>query len=768
MEDIYPFEVIETIFGQLEQASSCFRLVQLCPASELSDPIVCELIHHQVWDDVKYEALSWCWGDVSLNEPIVLQGFEWPAPANLVRALRHLRRRKETRVLWIDALSVMQGRYGKALDERAQQVQLMKTIYTNANHVVVWLGVPSQDVEVFLRAFFYDGRLLAEELRDNPDATIPSLLELLNNPWFSRLWIIQEVVLAKDASILCGELTFSLKRLFRELVLYRQRMQEKARSMQTISWHRALENFISQVTSIFIDQQDKRQKHLPPSVSSNNPYATFMNDQSSRHQTDTTDHVRAYAKLLTQCRYQQTSDPRDKVYGLLGLAHDSLSLLLSPDYNEEVPTALTRTAGAIINHSNNLYLLSQARKVAESDFIDHLPSWVPDWTTSEAFRDPWSHTPARDDREEHFRAGICADPTVSLSGPDTLLLEGVLVDKIWECALPLSGNYNDLASLRNALLPWGELANEASLGPISRALREDLPLDALIAQDEDAEELITAGRLSRFAEGNAHSDRDSWPQHGPATMAVIDREVVFWRVLLHDTLPVRMEELGKSGLASETRMRTESSLFNQSEILAPLLPESNMSKLSSASWGPIPVPAAATDHSSGTPKALDNQGMLNKGSLVELDWKTLALCMARTIGNWSVFQNIFEDEICLHVNTITRNQVLFVTEDGFLGMGPDSMTQGDEVWVLAGASHPFVLRPIVSDAMVYQLVGECYVSGVMYGEIHDEPSLSYHNRQHPIHSEPKVRAGLWSWLRSAARRKVDPAQQTVWEHILLQ
>ena len=765
MDEIYSLEVIETIFGELEHPSTCFRLVYLRPAAELSDPVVCELGTFKVWDDVKYEALSWCWGDVSLTEPISLQGFDWPAPANLVVALRHLRRKTDTRLLWVDALSIMQGRYSKTRNERAKQVQLMKTIYTNANHVMVWLGVPSENVEKFLKAFFFDGKLLAEELRDNPDDTIPSLLELLNNPWFSRLWIIQEVVLAKDASILCGHLTISLKKLFRELVLYRQRMQEKARSMQMVSWHRVLENFISQVALIFIDQQNKRQKQQTPNILSNNPFAPFMSHQSSNIRQGTVADLRTYARLITQCRYQQASDPRDKMYGLLGLAHDAVSTLLDPDYNEDVPAAYTRRTGAIIMDGKSLYLLSQARKAAESDFLYSLPSWVPDWTTQEAFRDPWSHTPARDVREKHFRAGTVADPTISLSGPETLVLKGVLIDKIEVCASPITGYYNDLASLRSAVSPWGKIADQASLGPVSTALRKNVsmpPEYITLAEAEAPAEFVLLPSQSGQHSGTRFQSKGS-----PMT-AVSDKEVVFWRVLLHDTLPVRMAELRKRGLASETRPRIEYSSFNVGEMLAPILPKSAIGNYSASGWQAIPVTSPWHELCSGVDEEADNPDALHEASLVELDWKTLALCMGRTIANWSAFQQIFEVELCVHFNTVVRNQVMFVTQDGFLGMGPDNMAEADEVWVFEGGSHPLVIRPIDSDATMYQLVGECYVSGIMYGEIFSEPSLSYHSRHSGSSGDPAVRAASWAWLKSKVHGQVKTYPPAVWQYVLLQ
>jgi hypothetical protein len=63
------------------------------------------------------------------------------------------------------------------------------------------------------------------------------------------------------------------------------------------------------------------------------------------------------------------------------------------------------------------------------------------------------------------------------------------------------------------------------------------------------------------------------------------------------------------------------------------------------------------------------------------------------------------------------NRCLFRTEQRHIGLGPDSLQPGDCVWVLSGGRVPFVLRQIdANDENRYELVGEAYVHGVMYGE----------------------------------------------------
>jgi hypothetical protein len=61
-----------------------------------------------------------------------------------------------------------------------------------------------------------------------------------------------------------------------------------------------------------------------------------------------------------------------------------------------------------------------------------------------------------------------------------------------------------------------------------------------------------------------------------------------------------------------------------------------------------------------------------------------------------------------------RERSFFTTKEGFIGLAPKAARTGDVVCVLLGCSSPLVLRPIESK---YQVVGECYVEGMMRGEL---------------------------------------------------
>ena len=64
--------------------------------------------------------------------------------SSLYYALHHLRQPDQSRYLWIDAICINQ----EDLDERSQQVGLMRQIYSQASHVVVWLGPEADDSPV--------------------------------------------------------------------------------------------------------------------------------------------------------------------------------------------------------------------------------------------------------------------------------------------------------------------------------------------------------------------------------------------------------------------------------------------------------------------------------------------------------------------------------------------------------------------------------------------------------------------------------------------
>ena len=157
-----------------------------------------------------YNALSWCWrspsDEVSKLEPLMIvyktRKYNFDVSRNLADALRTLKDRPDP--LWVDWICIDQ----KNTEERNNQVQLMSAIYGEANCVYVWLGSHSAESKT---AFEFIPELLKIDQfpRLVDDSTVHhkwrALKDLMMRDWFSRRWIIQEIALAHQATLLCGD-----------------------------------------------------------------------------------------------------------------------------------------------------------------------------------------------------------------------------------------------------------------------------------------------------------------------------------------------------------------------------------------------------------------------------------------------------------------------------------------------------------------------------------------------------------------------------------
>lgn len=83
--------------------------------------------------------------------------------------------------------------------------------------------------------------------------------------------------------------------------------------------------------------------------------------------------------LLEMYREMKSTDPRDKVFGLLGIADpkDVVSLGIEVDYRQDVTTIYTQLAKGVIRRDKDLGIFACLGFISK---IKELPTWVPDWT----------------------------------------------------------------------------------------------------------------------------------------------------------------------------------------------------------------------------------------------------------------------------------------------------------------------------------------------------------------------------------------------------
>ncbi|PVH79308.1 hypothetical protein DL98DRAFT_572608 [Cadophora sp. DSE1049] len=148
---------------------------------------------------------------------ITVNGYSIEIRKNLHLALIALRDEQFPRCLWVDALCIDQQND----PERGGQVLIMSKIFRQATKVLVWLGEAADDSDMLFELMAkVEGRLdrldslitvwgqAGIDVSGLTKAKIQSaFLAIGCRPYWTRLWIIQEVLSASSIDLLCGSKT---------------------------------------------------------------------------------------------------------------------------------------------------------------------------------------------------------------------------------------------------------------------------------------------------------------------------------------------------------------------------------------------------------------------------------------------------------------------------------------------------------------------------------------------------------------------------------
>jgi Heterokaryon incompatibility protein (HET)/Clr5 domain len=290
-----------------------FRLVALQPGTGEEEPV---LQKFESALETPYEALSYNWGDLTRRRTIMVNKKAEQITNNLYDAIKALRYPNRTRVLWIDAICINQ----RDVEDRNYQVSIMNKIYEGAMHVCIWLG--AETPQSVLAVEFVRTAMDVEQFDKLFDEVAPSVQweafsELTKRPWFSRLWVLQEVVLAKSATVYWGSHQIAWADCVDALTLVASMRDRIPRS-----WH--------------LSSQTKYGSAFPQSEESSALRFVQVSNRVVRKNTNGgwKDNLQSLETLLSMTRSLQITDPRDRIYALIGLASDTTSILISPNYSK--------------------------------------------------------------------------------------------------------------------------------------------------------------------------------------------------------------------------------------------------------------------------------------------------------------------------------------------------------------------------------------------------------------------------------------------------
>ena len=377
------------------------RLLRLWPGPPDS-PLVCSLNNVSLDDpNLDYKAMSYVWGDKIPQSTLWIDKIDHKQlliRPNLAAALRQLRenqlsccdlscacRGNSTSIrqtlheqftfptyLWIDAVCIDQNN----IEERGQQVSLMFEIYTKASVVVAWLGEEDKYTVPALRLLYGlsglwdwwsdDAKAAIRHLAHNEEfkSFWLALGHFFARTWWTRMWIVQEIVLAKDAILVCGRWCVSWDRLCKATPVLMDSSTDELFEATLVTGD--FRHFHAALRGIGLLKCLKE---------------TSMEIGHNSTGTSSREKCRLSALLHIGRSYEAT-DPQDKVYGILGLLRGfEVFPQLEVRYDRTVSDLYMRTAELIYKEENLNFLgLVEVNRSSDQKRQFILPSWAPDFT----------------------------------------------------------------------------------------------------------------------------------------------------------------------------------------------------------------------------------------------------------------------------------------------------------------------------------------------------------------------------------------------------
>lgn len=351
------------------------RLIRLHPVRSWS--IKCDIFHFPLDEAPSYTAVSYAWGDVGVEACIELHDITVPITVSLHGALEALRERRERHVwVWADALCIDQ----QNRDEKRNQLRLMTDIYKSAQSVAIWLG-PERDHSAlatrFLRAVAANAHnrdYLVSLMSSLPDRLqeIEAVISLFERKYWDRLWVVQEIFNAKTIKVYCGstKLPWSVyEEASRVFYKYKPEIEScfpagtKA-GRPGMGSHKQLSH--SQVLAY----------EGPNSLLDRR----FLEDFNILEKGPDTMLFQGLLDIMRRYRRKLSQDPKDKVFGILGVLPERIRREIPADYSLSVKDVYTNVVDILIHTTNRLDVICECIHFPRHVSSANLQSWVPDWS----------------------------------------------------------------------------------------------------------------------------------------------------------------------------------------------------------------------------------------------------------------------------------------------------------------------------------------------------------------------------------------------------
>ena len=719
-------------------------------AGDWDDQIRCTLTKEGLSTRPTYDAISYAWGETAgengppAKEIITINNYGFEISVNLAAALRHFRKSYPDKLLWADVISHNQ----KDTNEMNKQVGRMREIYQRCQAVRIWLGKESRLAHPAAKAtaedktspcvwssgssgsnpekppsdqsyeeneqdkskvkqykkHFYNFYNLPTALQHNGaqdfrmgsfcllhvlarddhlnhqdlafiqdlssrDGVFEALAEMMNRTWWARQWVIQQTVLAEVATVHYGRFTIPWSML--------------TMALKTFQIHRQKACCTTEYAKLRTSDL-KTLHHFAQTVRDIDTWRSIWFGQPNAR-------IRLLP-LLWQFRQRETGRLPDKIYALLPLVKDwGSERAIEVHYDWDVAHIYADLVRQLVDvHDSLLPLMGTTRKSLE--LASSIPSWAPDWSVQ-----PDAYELARLERTLLYKScGEKVDKDGNVVRDDeyqAMLKFGVRPNvRFYEAAgedrfqfLELRGKLHDKISDVGRVMPQND----------DGAVRETFAQWSQIAFSK-------ADPVTEYVNGKDNKAAAYW------RTLCMDTEYI-GREADEDNLPLHKQEYQRASknYAMEyvdkiKNMRETGDSDQNSEEDVTAIPPLGSKR--TVTWRPPRSPEHPASPSFRSP------------------WPSGPARRTSTMKSDDEVDEI--KKINETVQSATTDRRFFITEQGYMGLGPKEMKPGDEIAVLVGGHTPFVLRrageKVIGSAVgikqCYTLVGDCYVHGLMDGE----------------------------------------------------
>lgn len=564
-----------------------------------------KLFHADLVSAPKYLALSYVWGGTDPDQDLIVNGaiLKTTYVKILLPYIVPLLEKYGTQNMWIDGICINQ----KDKAERACQVQLMEKIYSQTAAGIIWLGESDSFTEMAMlmipdlarKLKLYDSRLgfnrLSFAAHDLPSTSSPvwaGVDYLFAKPWFTRVWTFQEAVLPRNIEFVCGSLAIDFNSLwvFSAYMLTVSKSESMESATESVDWKRkrAQEGW-SRILAI---------------------------EELRRHRASQPDTPYPLLNLFRTSWSWAASVHSDKIYGLLGLAEQSLRDQVLVDYGNSTEEVYRDFARCWISNAGNCRLeLLHMTPSNLDERLPGLPTWCPNFgrrplaTPLGLYASAAGYSAGIDEARRHKTLTVSDDSR-------KLQLEGFRVDKIKDV-------------LR---CPWERQQHKT-------VESKDAGIAEVLKWETDCLKISMGAYESPDGVPDAHCRTLIANKHANTRLY--------------------------SGDIRETYHLTRLVISRLTTADIPLLPAER-----------------------------------------DLAVKPLSAAQQLQVQDYGAA-----------FGYASHGRSFFSTENRRIGLGPQHADVGDEICIFYNGYTPFVFRPENKDGKIGMLIGECYVDGIMYGEV---------------------------------------------------